>query len=47
MWRECADAGLSCTDKGAERGIIDSAIDVEIVEHHDRGLAAEFHGLVR
>ena len=42
-----ADTGLSGADKGAEGGIIDRLIDIEIVEHHHRRLAAELHGLVR
>ena len=43
----CADASLPRADKGTERGIIDRAIDVEVVKHHHRSLAAEFQGLVR
>ena len=42
-----ADAGLAGADERAERGVVDGAIDVEIIEHHHRRLAAELHGLVR
>jgi hypothetical protein len=38
---------LPCADEGAERRIIHRLVDVEIVEHHHRGLAAELHGLMR
>ena len=37
-----ADAGLAGTDEGTERRVIDSLINVEIVEHQNRRLAAEF-----
>ena len=42
-----ADAGLPGADEGAERGVIDGAIDVVVVEHQHRRLAAKLQRLVR
>ena len=41
-----AHAGLAGADEGAEGRVVHRPLDIEIVEHHDGRLAAEFHGLV-